>query len=324
MSEDKRISNAKLGALVLAGLLFLVFSLYMIGKNQNIFGSSIIVIAEVEEVNGLLPGNNVRFKGMDVGTVSGIDMITDSTIQVKMLIHKSMVPFILKNAKTTINSDGLMGNKIIQIHPMDGPSAPIEVGDILYPLEQLDTDRLMEQLGSSGDALELTLQNLAEITGKLNQSEALWSLLADPALSQEIKSTLVEFKKAGNQAAQLAREGKEMIAEFRGGEGIMNTLFLDTLESQKLENSLTQLQNAATEARNLLNQLNQVVADIESEKGTAGMLISDSVVKSQIERTLENVEKSTANFNENMEALKSNFLFRRYFKKKEKEAGDQN
>ena len=133
-----------------------------------------------------------------------------------------------------------------------------------------------------------------------------------------------EFKEAGNQAAQLAREGKEMIAEFRGGEGIMNTLFLDTLESQKLENSLTQLQNAATEAGKLLNQLNHVVADIESEKGTAGMLISDSVVKSQIERTLENVEKSTANFNENMEALKSNFLFRRYFKKKEKEAGDQN
>ena len=68
MKKERKIANAKLGALVLASMIFLVFSLYFIGKNQNIFGSSIRVIAEMKNVNGLLPGNNIRFKGMDVGT----------------------------------------------------------------------------------------------------------------------------------------------------------------------------------------------------------------------------------------------------------------
>ena len=45
MKEKKKIENSKLGLMVLAGLLFLVYTLYMIGKNQNIFGSSITIIS---------------------------------------------------------------------------------------------------------------------------------------------------------------------------------------------------------------------------------------------------------------------------------------
>ncbi|WP_373399350.1 MlaD family protein [Algoriphagus halophilus] len=129
MKKERKIENAKLGVLVLASLIFLVFSLYLIGKNQNIFGSSIKVIAEMQDVNGLLPGNNVRFKGMDIGTVSGIDMKNDSIIHVELLIHKSMQPYIKNNSKTTINTDGLMGNKILHINQMeaDAPFWNLEI-----------------------------------------------------------------------------------------------------------------------------------------------------------------------------------------------------
>lgn len=319
MKDTKKIANTKLGALVVAGMIFLVFSLYMIGKNQNIFGSSIIVIAEVAEVNGLLPGNNVRYKGMDIGTVRDIEMWNDSTIHVRMLIHKSMVPFIQKNALTTINSDGLMGNKIIQIHPQEGESAPIEPGDILYTLPQLDTDALMGKLENSGEYLEKTLANLAEITDKLNQSEAFWNLLSDPTLSSEIKTSVVEFRDAGTNAAQLAKEGRDMIRTLREGDGMVNKIFTDTVSAARLENSLKQLEQAGADAALVMKSVREVMAQVESGQGTAGMILSDSAFKAQMQRTMLNVERSTYNFNQNMEALKSNFLFRRYFKKQEKE-----
>lgn len=319
MKEDKKIANAKLGALVVAGVIFLVFSLYMIGKNQNIFGSSIVVIAEVSEVYGLLPGNNVRFKGMDIGTVKDIEMWNDSTIHVRMLIHKSMVPYIQKNALTTINSDGLMGNKIIQIHPQEGDSAPIEAGDILYTMPQMDTDALMGKLENSGEYLEKTLSNLAEITEKLNQSEAFWTLLSDPSLSSEIKSTVVEFRNAGANASQLAKEGRDMIRTLREGDGMVNKIFTDTVSAARLENSLKQLEQAGADAAMVMKSVREVMVQVESGQGTAGMILSDSVFKSQMQRTLQNVENSTYNFNQNMEALKSNFLFRKYFKQQEKQ-----
>jgi phospholipid/cholesterol/gamma-HCH transport system substrate-binding protein len=318
MMENKKIANTKLGALVLTGLIFLVFSLYMIGKNQNIFGSSILVIAEVTEVNGLLPGNNVRFKGMDVGTVRDIDMWNDSTIHIRMLIHKSMVPYIQKNSLTTINSDGLMGNKIIQIHPQEGDSSPIESGDILYSLPQLDTEALMGKLENSGEYLEKTLANLAEITEKLNQSDAFWDLLSDPALSSDIRSSVTQLRNAGANASQLAKEGRDMIRTLREGDGMVNKIFTDTVSAARLENSLRQLEQAGADAALVMKSVREVMVQVESGQGTAGMILSDSVFKDQMRRTMQNVENSTYNFNQNMEALKTNFLFRKYFKKQEK------
>ncbi|MBC6366039.1 MlaD family protein [Algoriphagus sp. AK58] len=318
MKEDKKMANAKLGALVVAGLVFLVFSLYMIGKNQNIFGSSVIVIAEVPEVNGLLPGNNVRFKGMDVGTVKEIEMITDSTIHIKMLIHKSMVSFILDNSKTTINSDGLMGNKIIQIHPQEGSASPVKAGDILFPLSQFKPEDLLLRLDSSGDVLEKILNNLAEITEKLNQSKAVWDLLSDPTLSADIKGSISEFKKAGIHAAALAKDGREMIRTFKDAKGMVNEIFVDTLNAQRFENSLIQLEKASLETALLMESLKETVSKIEAGEGTAGLILADSAFRAQMQKTMLNLEKSTENLNQNMEAMKSNFLFRGYFKDQEK------
>lgn len=67
--STKKIDNVKLGLFVLAGALFLIFSLYMIGKNRSLFGSTFTINASFYNVNGLMPGNNVRFSGIDVGTV---------------------------------------------------------------------------------------------------------------------------------------------------------------------------------------------------------------------------------------------------------------
>ena len=186
MKNDKTLSNTKLGILVIAGSLFLVFSLYMIGKNQNIFGSSILVSAQIDHVNGLVPGNNVRFQGLEVGTVKSLQMENDSTIVLSMLIQKSMQSFIKKNSKITINTDGLMGNKIVQVHPQPGESSPIEEGDVLFALKQVGTEEMLEKLSSTGEYLEQTLINLAEITQRLNESEAIWQILADPELAQDL------------------------------------------------------------------------------------------------------------------------------------------
>ena len=82
------INNVKLGAFALAGLLFLVLLLYMIGKNRSLFGATYILKARFENVQGLVPGNNVRFSGIEAGTVKRIKILNDTTIEVTMAIEK--------------------------------------------------------------------------------------------------------------------------------------------------------------------------------------------------------------------------------------------
>lgn len=318
MKKERNIANAKLGALVLASTIFLVFSLYLIGKNQNIFGSSIRVFAEMKNVNGLLSGNNVRFKGMDVGTVSGIEMLNDTTIQVELLIHKSMQPFIKSNSKTTINTDGIMGNKILHINPLPEDAPTLMPGDILYALPQINTDEMLETLNSTGNYLEKSLINLSEITDKLNQSEAIWTLLSDPSLVNDIKLAINEFKYAGANAKLITESGRNILTSFEKGDGLVNSLFTDSLMNSNFEGTLEHLQTSSAEASEMLVKINLLLQNIEKGEGTAGLILQDSVFRIQVEQTLQNLESSTFKLNENMEALKSNFFFRGYFKKQEK------
>ena len=319
MKEKKKINNSKLGLMVLAGVLFLVYALYMIGKNQNIFGSSITIISVVENVNGLVPGNNVRFQGIDVGTVKSIEMANDSSIHVTLYIQKKMQPFIKNNALTSINTDGLMGNKILHILPQDGNADPVREGDILYPKDQIDTDKMLEKLSNTGDYLEITLINLAEVSEKLNSSESLWALLSDDQLPEDIKNAIGEFKTAGSNAADLAKAGKELIEDLEKGNGIVHQVFKDSVLADNLNKSIENILQTSADAALMMDDIREIVNSIESGEGTAGLLLRDSLMRESLLKSMENIEKSTYNFNQNMEALKGNFLFRKYYKKQEKE-----
>jgi phospholipid/cholesterol/gamma-HCH transport system substrate-binding protein len=78
-------------------------------------------------------------------------------------------------------------------------------------------------------------------------------------------------------------------------------------------------------------QISNMVAgiqnDINNGKGTVNVLLKDSMLAARLNASLDNIQQGTDGFNQNMEALKHNFLFRGYFKKlerqKEKELKNQ-
>lgn len=323
MKEKKKIENAQLGALVVLGVLFLVFTLYMIGKNQNIFGASFTITTVVENVNGLVPGNNVRYKGMDVGTVKSVEMASDSTINVTMYIKNKMRGFIKKNALTSISTDGLMGNKIVQIMPQPGFAEIVEEGDIIFSQKPIDTEFMLNKLSSSSDYFEKTTQNLFEITSKLNKSETLWALLSDTLIVDDIKGAIHELRTAGIRASAMAQAGKDLMVSLDEGEGLVNRLFTDSAMVNEFTVSLEKVRESSQHAALIIEDVQAIVDKLESGEGTVGMLLNDSLFRETLMKSMINLEHSTDNFNQNMEALKSNFLFRRYFRRLEREQRKQ-
>ncbi|MFN3800161.1 MlaD family protein [Belliella pelovolcani] len=318
MKEKNELNSAKLGLMVISGVLFLVFSLYMIGKNQNLFGSSIEIVAVMDNVNGLVPGNNVRYKGMDIGTVKSIDMVNDSSIFVYFLVKRKMQPNIKQNALTSINTDGLMGNKILQIIPQDGDARPIMEGDTLYPQDVLSTDEMLKRLGSTGDYFERIAVNLYEITNKLNQSEALWQVLSDQEMTADIKSTIKELNQASQNATTMTKSGLDMLKKLEVGEGMVHTVFTNEKLSEQLIASMDNVMQTSENAVTLIAEIRNWLTEIQEAEGTVNLILQDSTLKSDIQQTISNLEAGTDNFNQNMEALKQNFLFRRYFRRLEK------
>lgn len=79
--------NIRLGLFIATGTVLLVAALYLIGNKQNLFGSTFKISAQFKNVNGLMSGNNVRFGGIDIGTVKSVEIISDSSVNVVMIIN---------------------------------------------------------------------------------------------------------------------------------------------------------------------------------------------------------------------------------------------
>jgi phospholipid/cholesterol/gamma-HCH transport system substrate-binding protein len=317
--RNKKIDNAKVGMLVLAGLLFLIFTLYMIGKNRNLFGSTFTIKAVLNNVNGLVPGNNVRFKGMDVGTVKSITVANDTAIYVTMTIDEKMKPYIKKNAIASIGTDGLMGNKLININSDSEPSTPVDQNDVIQSRKPVETDEMLRTLNTTNNNIERITHNLYEITVKLNSSKSLWTLLSDTVITKDLKNAVYDFRQAGANTADMTATARNIVMKFENGNGLAYKLFNDTSMSNQLSYSLKQIELASHQTSAMMEDLKTVVDDMKQGDGTAGLLLTDTLLRQSLFKSAINIEQGTDRFNQNMEALKKNFLFRRYFKKLEKE-----
>ncbi|MBT1690742.1 MlaD family protein [Dawidia soli] len=316
--RNKTLDNTKVGLLVMVGLVFLVFTLYMIGRNRNLFGSTFTIHATLTHVNGLVPGNNVRFRGINVGTVGRIDVTSDTAIVVTLNIDESMKPYIQKNVVAAVGTDGLMGDKLINLNVPRTAAAPIEEHDTIQSLKPIETEEMLRTLNATNNNVERISTDLYEITTRLKSSESLWSLLSDSLLARNLRDAVSDFRTAGAHTADMTLTAKTIVRDLHHGDGIAYRLFADTSLSNKLDNSMQQIQRASQETSAMMKDLQQIVGNLRQGEGTAGLILADTLARRSLLRSLQSIEQGTGRFNENMEALRSNFLFRGYFNKQQR------
>src|SRR5690349_17842455 len=152
--------NIRLGIFIIVGALFLIVGLYLVGNNKNMFNSTFIVRTTFNDVGGLQTGNNVRYAGINIGTVARIEIRNDTTIEVQMRVQKRMKDILRKNSVATIGTDGLVGSKLVNIDPGTQDSGRIAEGDYIPSLKSVDTEKMLR-------TLELTNKNIATISENL-------------------------------------------------------------------------------------------------------------------------------------------------------------
>jgi len=185
----------KLGLFSVAALVVAIAAIYYIGKQKNKFGSVLHINALFNSVSGLKMGGNVRMGGIDIGTVDGIELVTDTTVEVQMVIQRRVQKFIKKDAKAAISSEGLMGDKVVSITAGTPGQPAIVDGDSLSTLKPIETDQIMASLKTSADNAAVITHNLADISSRINNGKgALGKLLKDTGLSTNISATVKNLR----------------------------------------------------------------------------------------------------------------------------------
>ncbi len=317
--EKTTSQKIRLGLFVIIGLLVFILAVYFIGDKQKMFGKTNHLEAVFNNVNGLQLGNSVRYSGISVGTVRGIMMVNDTIIRVDMVIDKAIFSYIKKDAVATISSDGLVGNMIINIIPGKGNEPSVKPGDEIRSYNRVRTEDMLNTLSvTNKNAAKLTA-NLLKITDQINEGKGpLGSLLNDTIMSRDLKETMRYLKLTSKGASETITKIDKLVASMDNKNNVVGVI-KDSAVANKVKKMVTNLDQSTKEINVVIANLNATILSIKDGKGSINYLANDPELVQKIDSTMTNINEASAKLNENMEAMKHNFLFKGYFKKQEKE-----
>jgi phospholipid/cholesterol/gamma-HCH transport system substrate-binding protein len=239
----------------------------------------------------------VRFSGITVGTVDNITIINDSTVQVDLMIKKTVQQFIKADSKAGIGSEGIIGDRVLIITQGSSDAVMAKDGQHILSKEPVETDDIIVSLQTTSVNAEVITKQLAEIMTNINSGQGtLGRLIQDSAVAEDINQIIGNVKKSS--------------------EGLDETI---EVTQENLFAFMKSLQKTAAKTEVASNQLGEIMVKVNSGEGTLGMLIQDTLIANNLNVTVVNLKESSIGMNENMEALQHNFLFRGYFKRKAKE-----
>jgi phospholipid/cholesterol/gamma-HCH transport system substrate-binding protein len=318
MSKELK-RNIRLGIFVIAGTVFLIFTLYMIGSKRNLFGNTFRLNATFNTVNGLTKGNNIRFAGIDVGTVERIDIVNDTMVNVVMVIEEKVRKFICTNAIASVGTDGLMGNKLVNINSTTDNSPMVKEGDTLSTRKPVEGDTMLRTLEVTNENLRQITDDIKSMTQAMNKTHGtFWTLLHDTSFALQLKQTISTLRNVSSEVATISNDISDVIARINKGEGVAGTLLTDTAAANSLKKTLESIRAIGEKTDSMSSELNTVIGKINKGDGAAATLVNDTAFAGELKRTMQNIQKGTDAFSEDMEALKHSWPFRKYFRKKEK------
>jgi phospholipid/cholesterol/gamma-HCH transport system substrate-binding protein len=311
------------GIFVFIGLAIFIITVLTLGSQRKTFSDSIIVKSFFDNVNGLQKGNNIWFSGVKVGTIKSVKLQQNGKVEVDMSVEEQSVNYIPKNAKARLSTDGLIGNKIIEIYGGDPNSPRIESGDVLGNDKLLSTDDMMKTLSKNNDNLFAITTDFKLISSRIAEGKgSIGKLLTDETMADQLNATTNILRRASENLEKLSANMSAYTAKLNDKGTLANDLVTDTVIFSKLRATVTQLQNVADSSQNVIANLtttgNILNNGLTNKNSPAGMLLNDEQSANKIKLTLQNLQSASKKLDDDLEAVQHNFLLRGFFKKKAK------
>ena len=189
--------KVRLGLFIAGGIVLFVIAIFIIGRQKNLFNPVFRLYTTFYNVSGLEVGSNIRFSGINVGTVDGIKIINDSTVRVDMIILKSVQPFIKTDCEAGIGSSGIIGDRILIISQGSDDAGMAKEGQHIGSKEPVETDAIMASLEVTAGNAEIISHQLAQIMFNINNGNGtLGKLIMDSTMAHNVDQTMENLQKS--------------------------------------------------------------------------------------------------------------------------------
>ena len=228
--------KARLGLFIAGGLALFVVAVFLIGKQTNLFNPVFKLTTTFYNVSGLQVGSNIRFSGINVGTVDNIVIINDTTVRVDMLIRENVRQFIKTDCEAAIGSAGIIGDRLLIITQGSNDAPLVKDGQHIASKEPVETDAIMASLKVTGDNAAIISDQLAEIMTKVNSGEGtLGRLIQDSTMAENVNQTIVNLRKSSkglNENMNAAKDNFLLRGYFKKKEKAVQKVKDDAIEKK--------------------------------------------------------------------------------------------
>jgi phospholipid/cholesterol/gamma-HCH transport system substrate-binding protein len=320
------------GCLVLFGV-----GLFLIGNSNQLFTKSFKLYAEFSKITGIQNGGKVRVSGMDAGTVTLIEVPSrpDGRFRIHFRIVEKLHPIVREDSVATIQTDGLLGNKYLQIDA-GSADAPLARNDSLIPSkEPFDWGDLMDEINGVVKQVNVIM---VDVKGQLSSTLAEVGGIAK-STNLLVQDATPKVKSIVASADRISGNLREIIEGIREGQGTVGALFKDKHVYDSVRRSAEESEKIVANLRETTASAKKIVAEVEQSgivpevQRTVKNLqqitqrAKDAVdefqaasgeggVAENLQRTLVDTHEAMSDLADDTEALKHNFFFRGFFKKR--------
>ena len=246
------LREVKVGLFVLAGLVVLGVVIFLIGEERRAFSSKETFTTVFKDVQGLRRGSPVRMGGVDIGSVAEVgygNEANDQKIYVRMAIVEREARRIRADSVATIESKGLLGDKMITISVGSESQPPIPGGGAIRSRDAGDITEMIGRLGQITTQVERVVVNLERTTGAL----------ADPGLHDDLKQGV----------SALSR----ILVSVDQGDGYIGKLFKDPAEAERISKAVGSLEQASAGLDQATRSINEILGQVKTGPGLAHELV---------------------------------------------------
>lgn len=349
--KNTRKNNIRLGSFVGIGIIIFILGIYYIGSQGSIFSRNFRLSGVFKDISGIKIGNDVRFSGINIGTVTRVEIVNDSLVQIDLHIQNDVKQFIRKDSKMEIVPEGLMGTKVVYIYSGSSNAEIVKDGDILETIEAVQIDKILRQLNTSTQNTTVITKNIADITDKINRGEgAFGKFFADESFAKDLSTIAKKTAELTNNIAGISSKisqeqgaigmllsdttlannifqaGEDLekttknlatlTEQMNKGKGIYSKIFTDTTFTSGISRAGQNLDYTTERAKVIADNLANITNEIALGQGLISRLIYDTAFADSVEIAIKNVNSGAKEIEEAAGVVKRNWFIRLFSKKK--------
>ncbi len=246
-AERERWLRFRVGIFVVIAVLAFIAVIYVLGARARLFEARYTIHADFTEVGGLREGATVRLAGVQIGRVTAVHLPPEpgGKVRVDLTIARQFADRIRKDSVARIETQGLLGDRIVEISVGTAAASVVQSGDVLTSRDPTDITRIVDEGAQTMRNVGALAESLRATAEALNQSKII-----------EGAAATVEGARAATD-----RVGR-ILDRVEAGPGLAHTLLYDEPIALRRVNDM-------------IARVDAVIARVERGEGAVGVLTSE-------------------------------------------------